>query len=257
MDGTLLNSEGKVSARFFKQFAMLKNSNIHFVAASGRQYFSISDKLDSIKDEITIIAENGGLAKHRETELVFTSLGLQKAKELVPVLRQINGAHIVLCGKDSAYLESEDMAFIEMFREYYSKYTCVEDLCSVENDDIFKIAVYHFDSSEKHLYPYVSYLEGEMQVKVSGLNWLDISHRDAHKGFALKIVQDYLGVTKEETMVFGDFNNDLEMLAEADFSFAMGNAHENVKKAARFHTKSNNEQGVEIVLEELIRSKIK
>jgi len=257
MDGTLLNSEGKVSARFFKQFELLKSNNIHFVAASGRQYFSISDKLDSIKDEITIIAENGGLAKHRETELVFTSLGLQRAKELVPILRQIDGAHIVLCGKDSAYLESKDMAFIELFREYYSKYTCVDDLCAVESDDIFKIAVYHFESSEKHLYPHVSHLENEMKVKVSGHNWLDISHTNAHKGFALKIVQGYFGISREETMVFGDFNNDLEMLAEADFSFAMGNAHENVKKAARYQTKSNNQQGVEIVLEELIRSKTK
>lgn len=257
MDGTLLNSEGRVSARFFEQFEILKNNNIHFAAASGRQYFSISDKLDSIKDEITIIAENGGLAKHRETELVFTSLGLQKAKELVPLLRQIKGANIVLCGKNSAYLESEDMAFIELFREYYSKYTCVADLCEIENDDIFKIAVYHFDSSEKHLYPHLAHLESEMQIKVSGHNWLDISHPNAHKGFALKIVQDYFGVTREETMVFGDFNNDLEMLAEADFSFAMANAHENVKKVARYHTKSNNEQGVEIVLEELIKSRTK
>jgi hydroxymethylpyrimidine pyrophosphatase-like HAD family hydrolase len=47
------------------------------------------------------------------------------------------------------------------------------------------------------------------------------------------------------------------MLAEADFSFAMANAHENVKKVARYHTKSNNEQGVEIVLDELIKSRTK
>ncbi|MEN8125190.1 MAG: HAD hydrolase family protein, partial [Bacteroidota bacterium] len=39
------------------------------------------------------------------------------------------------------------------------------------------------------------------------------------------------------------------------FSYAMENAHPNVKKIARFQTKSNNEEGVEIILEELLRAK--
>jgi hydroxymethylpyrimidine pyrophosphatase-like HAD family hydrolase len=94
-----------------------------------------------------------------------------------------------------------------------------------------------------------------MQVIVSGEHWLDISHNNANKGYALNILQNQLGITKEETMVFGDYNNDLQMLALADFSFAMENAHKNVKKIAKFQTKSNNEQGVEIVLEQLISFK--
>ena len=56
-------------------------------------------------------------------------------------------------------------------------------------------------------------------------------------------------------MVFGDFNNDLEMLACADYSFAMENAHPNVKKTANFLTKSNDDFGVETVLEQLVRAK--
>ncbi len=56
-------------------------------------------------------------------------------------------------------------------------------------------------------------------------------------------------------MVFGDYNNDLEMLAQAHFSYAMENACEDVKKAARFHTKSNNNNGVEFILDKLIKSK--
>ena len=56
-------------------------------------------------------------------------------------------------------------------------------------------------------------------------------------------------------MVFGDFNNDLEMIDQAFFSYAMANAHDNVKRAARFQTTSNNEAGVEIVLQELIKAK--
>ena len=57
-------------------------------------------------------------------------------------------------------------------------------------------------------------------------------------------------------MVFGDYNNDLEMLELAYFSYAMENAHPNVKKAARFQTNSNNEEGVEMILEQLLSAKI-
>ena len=49
MDGTLLNSNHEVSNRFFDLFAELKKRNILFVAASGRQYNSILDKLSVIK----------------------------------------------------------------------------------------------------------------------------------------------------------------------------------------------------------------
>ena len=71
----------------------------------------------------------------------------------------------------------------------------------------------------------------------------------------MQLVQQKLGISKEETMVFGDFNNDLEMLACADYSFAMENAHPNVKKIANYSTKSNDEFGVEFVLEQLLKAK--
>ena len=53
-------------------------------------------------------------------------------------------------------------------------------------------------------------------------------------------------------MVFGDYNNDLEMLAMADFSFAMKNAHPNVLEVANYTTTSNDDFGVERILEKLL-----
>ncbi|MCB0469699.1 MAG: HAD hydrolase family protein, partial [Flavobacteriaceae bacterium] len=73
--------------------------------------------------------------------------------------------------------------------------------------------------------------------------------------FALKNLQQQLNVSEEETMVFGDYNNDLEMLSLAYYSFAMENAHPNVKNTARFVTKSNDEEGVETILQQLIKEK--
>jgi len=254
MDGTLLNSKHEVSAAFFDLFSELKN-HIHFVAASGRQYHSILHKLDVIKDDITIIAENGGLAKQGDQEFMVTKLPTKNVQELIPLIRNLNGGYAVLCGKNSAYIETRDEHFISLFDEYYIKYEIVDDLSKVTADEFLKIAVYHFESSEKHLYPAIKHLEDDILVKISGQNWLDISHPDANKGHALQHLQEKLGISKEETMVFGDYNNDLEMLKLAHFSYAMKNAIPNVKKVARFETKSNNEQGVEFILEQLLRAK--
>ncbi len=82
-------------------------------------------------------------------------------------------------------------------------------------------------------------------VKISGQHWVDISHPNAHKGYALQKIQHQLGIGPEETLVFGDYNNDLEMMALSDFSFSMANAHPNVLKAARYQTDSNDQFGVE------------
>ncbi len=255
MDGTLLNSKGKVSDNFFKLYNQLQKQGVQFAAASGRQFQSISDKLHTIKNDISIIAENGGLAKYKNQHLVLNSLDIEKTMQLIPDLRKIKGTYIVLCGKKGAYIETQDHNFIKMFQEYYPKYFFLNDLLKVMTDEFFKIALYHYNNSEKYIYPSVQHLENEFQIKVSGEHWVDISHPNANKGYALKLLQDKLGITREETMVFGDYNNDLEMLELADFSYAMENAHPNVKKTARFQTKSNNNEGVELILEKLLTAK--
>tara|TARA_B100000767_G_C19639019_1_gene481699 strand:+ start:68 stop:883 length:816 start_codon:yes stop_codon:yes gene_type:complete len=259
MDGTLLNSKGEVSALFFKLFNQLKQQNIHFCAASGRQYDSIVKKFDLIKDDIFVIAENGGIAKKGEKVLVSSPLSKEKIKKIIPILRTINDAHVVLCGKNEAFIESKNNHFITLFQEYYSSFQIVEDLLTVlDSDDFLKIAIYHFTSSEKHIYPKIKHIENEALIKISGKNWLDISDKKANKGNALRKVQKILNITKEETMVFGDYHNDIEMLKEADFSFAMQNAHKDIINITNYTTDTGNDDlGVEKTLEILIKSNIK
>lgn len=254
MDGTLLNAAGEVSQLFFELFKKLQEQNILFCAASGRQYNSIVDKLGPIKDDIFVIAENGGIAKKGDEILLLTSLDAKKVTTILPVLRKIKYSNIVLCSKDRAFIESKDGTFINLFQEYYHSYTIVEDLIEVaKTTPILKIAVHHFSSSEAFIYPTLEHLKNEYLLKVSGQNWLDISDHKVHKGNALKEVQKLLNISKEETMVFGDYHNDIEMLQEADFSFAMKNAHKDLKKIANYTTKSNNDYGVERVLEKLVK----
>lgn len=251
MDGTLLNSNHEVSPRFYTLFEELKKRGIIFVAASGRQYNSIIEKLHPIKDDIIVIAENGGFAMHRETELLSTPMDKQIRNEVLQILNPLEGIHTVLCGKRNAYLNGDSNEFIKMLKQYYSEFEIVDNLSQIDSE-ILKIAVYHFESSEKYIYPKVQHLEHQLKVKVSGPNWVDLSSENANKGYALQKIQNKYAIAPSETLVFGDYNNDLEMLACADYSFAMANAHPNVLKAANFKTLSNDENGVEHILEQVL-----
>ncbi|WP_276167499.1 HAD family hydrolase [Zobellia alginiliquefaciens] len=251
MDGTLLNSNHEVSSRFFDLFKKIKQQGIIFVAASGRQYHSIVEKLQPIQNDIIVIAENGGYAMHNTTELLATPLPNVSKNMVLDVLGSIENIHPVLCGKHSAYIKSDSKEFEAKLREYYTDYKIIDDLKDFDGE-ILKIAIYHFESSEKYIYPSVAHLEKTLKVKVSGENWVDISSLNAHKGYALQKVQERFNVTPAETLVFGDYNNDLEMLALADFSFAMENAHPNVKTAANYLTDDNDNFGVENVLQAML-----
>ena len=90
------------------------------------------------------------------------------------------------------------------------------------------------------------------QFAISAATWAAMQDRGVDQGSALSEIQGYLGVTSGQTAVFGDAGNDLSMIAQAEFSFAMENASADVRAAARFLAPSNNEAGVVQVLRALL-----
>jgi len=252
MDGTLLNSHHHVSERFYAAFEQLQSLGVTFVAASGRQYDSIYHKLYRIADQIYIAAENGGYTVFRDREIHRSDFPEHLLVRPLKLLEERPEIHPVLCTKDKAYIKSGYPAFESFVVQYYSAYQTVDQLSDC-TDPVLKIALYHPDGSEAHIYPYVQELSDELKVKISGPNWVDLSHKDAHKGTAVAKIQSLLGIDPSQTLCLGDFLNDLEMLDRGHYSFAMGNAHPSVVEAARFRTKSNDEWGVELVLEKIIQ----
>ncbi len=255
MDGTLLNSKGEVSRHFFELFEELNALGVTFVAASGRQYYSIIDKLKPIKDDIYVIAENGALTMRQNKELQTTEIDRETYLELLEIARTLKGSQVILCGRKKGYIEDYGQDFVDMFSEYYGRYEIVENLAEVTDDKYLKIAICNQKGSEKYLYPALKHLEDKLKVKVSGEIWLDLSHNLANKGHALQQLQEKYQISTQETLVFGDYNNDLEMMTRAQYSFAMENAHPNVKEVANYTTKSNNDNGVEYILSKMINDK--
>lgn len=60
------------------------------------------------------------------------------------------------------------------------------------------------------------------------------------------------GISSDEVVAFGDMPNDVEMLTWAGTSYAMGNAHPDVLAAASGETLTNEEDGVAVVIEQIL-----
>lgn len=257
MDGTLLNDQHQVSKRFFELFEALSKKGVTFVAASGRQYASIKSKLNSISNRIYFVAENGAVSIYQDEYLQHTALDKTQLEKVLELTTNLKDTHAVVCGKSKGYLLKQDQSFHKMLSEYFHDTVIVDNLKeAIEKDTCLKISLCHKEDAEQHIFPFVKHLEPELKVKVSGKIWVDISKQDANKGNAIKILQKQLNISAEECMAFGDYSNDIEMLESVKYSFAMENAHPSVKNIAKFQTLSNNNRGVDYMLEELLEAKL-
>jgi len=254
MDGTLLNSRHELNNDFHTVYGKLKAQHILFAPASGRQLYNLQNKFGDTGGDMIFIAENGSHVQYKGRDILVQSLPPDKVKMLVTMARNVPGVYIILCGKKQAYVESTVPEFMQNVEMYYDRRMIVEDLLKVEDDEFLKIAICDLNGSEINSYPAFRHLEGELQVKVSGKIWLDLSHQLANKGRALQVVQREFNISPEQTMAFGDYLNDVEMMQQAYYSYAMSNAHPSVKEVARFATKSNEENGVGEVLDQVLES---
>lgn len=246
MDGTFLNDNKEINVEFWEVFEKLKEKNIKFVVASGRQYQNLRKHFNAIKDDIIFIAENGSYVVEKEKEIYSQVLTKDEVKKFISLGREIKDTNLVLCGKKSAYIENDEKEFLNEVNKYYEERVLVKDLMEIvekNEDEIIKIAFCNLKGTESNVYPFLK-TEKNFQVVVSGEIWLDVSHLKSNKGIALEILKEKLGIDYDEVMIFGDYLNDYEMLQKGKYSFAMENAHDEVKKIANYLAKSNNENGV-------------
>lgn len=247
MDGTLLDDDDAVHDDFWPLIDELHERGIVFCPASGRQYYNLRERFEPIVEHVIFIAENGTYVVRGDIELSSDCLELADARAMVRVARDLNSSGgdvgAVLCGKSSAYIERTDDAFVSEVDKYYHRLEVVPDLTVVE-DDVLKVAIYDFVSSERVSAPAFAGFAESHQVVVSGEHWLDLMSRAANKGAGIRHIQDTLGITRDQTMVFGDFLNDLEMMDEATYSFAMANAHPVLAARARYQAPGNTDNGV-------------
>jgi len=256
MDGTLLNDKKELPEKTVEIIHRLHGKGIAFAVASGRQYHNILGFYEGIIDDIFIIAENGALIMDKG-EIVYSSvITRDDVCEIVTEVRKIPGTKIIMCGIDSAYMFASDMDEVleEMLDRYYVKCEIIDTLDDVPSDEqILKFAIFdEANNAFETIHNGLAHLAHKYQIAVSGAEWADITNVGVNKGVAIKALQEKYQIAYEETMVFGDQQNDYEMMQQAYYSYAMANATSEIKEISNFMAPSNEEQGVIKILENLL-----
>ncbi|WP_313512596.1 HAD family hydrolase [Corynebacterium variabile] len=264
MDGTLLNGSDAVPDSFWELLPELRRRGITVVPASGRQYATLKGMFAEHGIR-TFICENGTLVVH-DDEVVSTSpvdsTTVDRIIDIVRTAETDRNVGLVVCGPRKAYIERDDDVSATEAHRYYRALEVVPNLHAVpdiEEGTVLKCACFDFDSAAQAASalftgggPGVADLREEHQVVVSGKNWIDIMNGSANKGKALRALEMNLGIPRSGVAVFGDYLNDLEMMAEGDWSFAMDNGHGAVQRAAQFVAPRNTDEGVVQVLRRLL-----
>lgn len=245
MDGTLLDSKKRLPEKLDPMISLLKKHGICFGVASGRQYFNLFQQFGEHAKEMLFIAENGGIVYEGTTPFYVDEIQYEQLVPVVERMRQCKGAYSVLCGVKSAYIEVEDPVFVENANMYYAHLEIVDDVLeAIKQDKITKIAVWDSIDSETNAYPFMKDDSGKLRAVVSGKHWMDISNPGVSKGKAIQIIKEKEQLTSDDFAAFGDFMNDYEMMQECTYSYAMSNAHEDLKKVCHYEALSNDEDGV-------------
>lgn len=253
LDGTLLNEKKELPHDFDYVLDKLILMGIKFAVASGRQYETVFEQFKKYEDKIIFIVENGAMVKERGKRIICNPLDKHDAAEILQLLKDEPGLYSIACGVNGAFGEKENETHIQDVIMYYLNYKTVDDVVeSSYSDDLLKIAVYDDDTSELHCYPLLKDYYETNNVLVSGEHWLDIMKNGVTKGSAIEHIQSLYGYKPEECMAFGDFMNDADMMRVCEESYAVENAHPDLKALCKYTTLSNAEEGVTRTIKKVI-----
>lgn len=252
LDGTLLDGDKRLPPGFHQTLQKLRERSIPFVAASGRSFETLKENFAPYSGEMTFICDNGACLAENGKVVETDCLPLSDVLEIAEACRDIPEASLLFCGVHVAYALSESAQFIDEVAHYYVSQKRIFGLDEL-TDDICKIAVYDPLDASKNVYPALRKRLGDrFTMAVSGLYWMDVMKKGVNKGKALRSLQQRLGVLPEETMAFGDFYNDVELLQQAAYSFVMENANEDMRRYGNYVAPSNREHGVLKVIEKYV-----
>jgi Cof subfamily protein (haloacid dehalogenase superfamily) len=253
MDGTLLDNNHHVSKANKEVIHKLKREGTSIVLASGRPFESIYPYVKDLGIDLPIIAANGALIKSPLTSEVYysSSLPINLAKEIIEY-GQENQYPI------SLYLDGEvhtlNESLVKMHWELEKINARLIDQFE-SNRELFKIIYANTPQKIEEAYKHLEQkYKGELYITRSDAIYLDVMNTNASKGKALHQLMDMLHISSHEVLVMGNSFNDITMFEVAGLAIAMDNSPQEVKDAADFVTKSNNDDGVAYTLDNYINN---
>jgi HAD superfamily hydrolase (TIGR01484 family) len=252
LDGTIVRSDGTLSARTVAAFTRAERAGARFVLVTGRPPRAMRDIADAFGRRGTAIVSNGALAYDMSTSEV-TPVQLIAPEQLAAAVRNLRAA---VPGIGIAVEYPDGRAIDHLFQPIMFD---VDDPGPRFDDPALtsrpaaKLLGRHVGYSCDDLLAIVSpVLDGLVAVTHSSAKGLvEAAAIGVSKASAIAAIAQAEGIEPGEVIAFGDQPNDLPLLTWAGTSCAVANAHPEVLAAASWVIASNDDDGVAQVLEEL------
>ncbi len=252
IDGTLLNSKHQISKKTKEKIQELEKREIPFIFVSARMPGGIRGFQEEIDSKNPIISYSGALILDGEGDIIYSaSLDSEEARKIAKRVREIaSTVSINPYSNDCWMTENKE----EYWVAYESKVTgIIPKLVSLEEEAVWRGVHKILCMGEADQ---IAFLEQRlkkefpnMQISKSKDTYLEILSKDVSKSRAADILVKYYGIEREESIAFGDSDNDIDLLEYAGLGVAMGNSYDGVKEHADYVTDTNDEEGVWKVLE--------
>ncbi|MFF4657623.1 Cof-type HAD-IIB family hydrolase [Streptomyces sp. NPDC001381] len=262
LDGTLLRDDKSVSPRTVAALAAAEEAGIEVFFVTGRP----ARWMDVVSEHVhghglaicgngaAVVDLHGGPGTHRFVKV--RELERDNALDAVRLLR--GAAPGTMYAIEQTYGFYQEPAYPKMHMEVPDDLAPAEDLLAPEGpgstEPVLKILAFHPTLDPDAFLTLARLAIGDRAnvTRSSPSALLEISGPDVSKASTLALCCAERGISHEEVVAFGDMPNDVEMLTWAGRSYAMGNAHPDVIAAASGQTVANNEDGVAVVIEQLI-----
>lgn len=261
-DNTLLNSEGHIPAENKETIQYLKSKGIEFIIATGRNDVLVADYIEELGIDAPVIGCNGASIRNlKENKLLsYNPIPKQSLKLILDYCKE-NKLPFRAFSMSKGF-SNDKTSIREVLEQILSKYTKVlksnipyeyleKPEYLIDNEEVVKVVLVNNDPIT--LQKYQTEIKGTEGIDIcrSARNCLDIGALGVSKGNAVKKYGEMLGIKQEETVAFGDSENDLSMIKYAGFGVAMENGEDGLKKFAQMVTDTNDNCGVAKALKQI------
>lgn len=278
MDGTLLGDDHRIAPETLKAVHEACDAGIRFMVATGRNFPGAMAELENTDLVCDYVVGSGAEIRDPEKNVVFSCpIDRKICRDIYEEIRAYP-VSVIFCTDGYDYRigtpeEAEESIILElqlfhmnMSREevlntplyHRIKQTTriVSSLKELEDKNVPVYKIFLFSNDMDMLNEMNDRLQKNDQIAVASSfpTNLEITDVRAQKGPVLKSYIQSLGYTMDEVMVLGDSLNDYSMIS-MDFgaTVAMGNAVPEIKEAAKYVTKTNNELGAAYAIRELLK----
>lgn len=249
IDGTLLlNSSQAIDPEIFNLIHKLQQKDILFMAASGREYTNLRDLFSPVADDIAYLCLNGCLTFYQNECISKEIMDTTIARKLIITIQNDLNAEVLVSGEKTCYITPKNQSYYEHLTTTVKNHvTVVDDLLNIP-EPYTKISAYFKDGVYEHYQDYVDMFNEKITVQVGGKCWLDCAPKNVNKSTGFLKLLSYLNIPAENTVMFGDNDNDKQILQTCGYPISMETAVPSIYKLFPTHVNSVNE-GIHSILD--------